>query len=438
MNTALFEVNVFNEHFATIGEKLTEKFKQSVYKSNFPVNKNTFAIYDTNRYEILEEIKNLNNKKPTGHDGISSKMVKFSAPVLADHLALFFNICFEKECFPNFLKIAKILPLYKNGDKTEPDNYRPISLLSCISKLFEKLIFKRISNFAAKNNLIDKHQFGFRSNHFCTHAILSITNFFRESIDKKFGYSCFIVLKKVFDTIDQKILLDKLYQHGFRGKIHKLMTNYLTGRKQYVYSNQSVSNMRECTKGVPQGSVLGPFLSLLYINDMPSASNVKLTLFADDTTVVDAQNFASKTKFQTELNKICNWCNNNKLLINQKKCKIMKFGRDNLNEKFSFGNNVLAEVSDSRFLGIQMDNRLKFESQINIVCSKLAKFNGLRFKGRNYFSKNVLVKFYNCYAKPLISYGLFAFGAKSKSLLEKIFVMQKRIFKTICFKRKFE
>ena len=90
MNTALFEVNVFNEHFATIGEKLTEKFKQSVYKSNFPVNKNTFAIYDTNRYEILEEIKNLNNKKPTGHDGISSKMVKFSAPVLADHLALFF------------------------------------------------------------------------------------------------------------------------------------------------------------------------------------------------------------------------------------------------------------------------------------------------------------------------------------------------------------
>ena len=171
---------------------------------------------------------------------------------------------------------------------------------------------------------------------------------------------------------------------------------------------------------------------------MPSASNVKLTLFADDTTVVDAQKVASKTKFQTELNKICNWCNNNKLLINQKKCKIMKFGRDNLNEKFSFGNNVLAEVSDFRYLGIQTDNRLKFECHINNVCGKLAKFNGLLFKGRNYFSKNVLVKFYNCYAKPLISYGLIAFGATSKSLLEKIFVMQKRIFKTICLKRKFE
>ena len=116
----------------------------------------------------------------------------------------------------------------------------------------------------------------------------------------------------------------------------------------------------------------------------------------------------------------------------------MKFGRDNLNEKFSFGNNVLAEVSDFRYLGIQMDNRLKFECHINNVCGKLAKFNGLLFKGRNYFSKNVLVKFYNCYAKPLISYGLIAFGATSKSLLEKIFVMQKRIFKTICFKRKFE
>ena len=126
------------------------------------------------------------------------------------------------------------------------------------------------------------------------------------------------------------------------------MTNYLTGRKQYVYLNQSVSNMLECTKIVPQGSVLGPFLFLLYINDMPSASNVKLTLFADDTTVVDAQKWASKTKFQTELIKICNWCNNNKLLINRKKCKIMKFGRDNLKEKFSLGNNVLNEISDFR------------------------------------------------------------------------------------------
>ena len=171
---------------------------------------------------------------------------------------------------------------------------------------------------------------------------------------------------------------------------------------------------------------------------VPGRSNVKLTLFADDTTVVDAQKFASRTEFQTELNKICNWCNNNKLLINQKKCKIMKFGRDNLNEKFSFGIKVLAEVSDFRYLGIQMDNRIKFENHINNVCGKLAKLNGLLFKGRNYFSKNVLVKFYNCYAKPLISYGLIAFYATSKRLLEKIFVMQKRIFKTICFKRKFE
>ena len=136
---------------------------------------------------------------------------------------------------------------------------------------------------------------------------------------------------------------------------------------------------------------------------MPLASNVKLTLFADDTTVVDAQKFASKTKFQTELNTICNWCNKNKLLINQKKCKLMKFGRDNLKEKFSFGNIVLAEVSDFRYLGIQLDNRLKFESQINNDCGILAKFICLLFKARNYFSKNVLVKFYNFYAKPIIS-----------------------------------
>ena len=139
-------------------------------------------------------------------------------------------------------------------------------------------------------------------------------------------------LKNAFDTVDRKILLDKLYQYGFRGTIHKLMTNYLTGRNQSFYSNQSVSNMRECTISVHQVSLLGPFLFFLYINDMPLASNAKLTLFADNTTVFDTQELASKTKFQTELNKICNWCNNDELLINQKKCKIMNFGRNIINE----------------------------------------------------------------------------------------------------------
>ena len=148
-----------------------------------------------------------------------SKMAKISAPVLADHLAHFFNICFKKESFPNLLKIAQILPLHKNGVKTEPDNYRPISLLSCISKLFEKLIFISISNFAAENSLIDKHQFGFRSNHSCTYAILSITDFFRESIDnKKIGYSCFIDLKKAFDTVDGKFCLTNFINIGSEGK----------------------------------------------------------------------------------------------------------------------------------------------------------------------------------------------------------------------------
>ena len=144
VHTASFYVNIFNEHSATIGEKLTENFKQNVYRSNFPVNENTFVIYDTNRYEILKEIKNLNNKKSPGHDGVCSKMVKFSAPVLADQFAHFFNICFIKECFPKILKFAKILPLLRNGDKTETDNYRPTDLLSCISKLKKKLISKLI------------------------------------------------------------------------------------------------------------------------------------------------------------------------------------------------------------------------------------------------------------------------------------------------------
>ena len=187
-------------------EKSQKTSKKNVCRSKFQAIKNTFVIFEPIDMRFVKEIKNLNYKKSAGHDGICSKMIKFSAPVLADHLAHFFNICFKKEFFPNFLKNEKNLPLHKNGDKIEPDNYLLSSLLSCISKLFEKLIFKRISNFAAKSSLIDKHQFGFRSNHSCAHAILSITDFFLESIvNKKFGYSCFIDLKTAFDTADRKI-----------------------------------------------------------------------------------------------------------------------------------------------------------------------------------------------------------------------------------------
>ena len=135
VHTASFFVNIFNEHSATIGENLTENFKQNVYRSIFPVSENTFVIYDTNRYEILKEIKILNNKKSTGQDGVCSTMVNFSAPVLADQFANFFKICFKKECFPKILKFAKILQLLRNGDKIETDNYRAIDLLSCISKI---------------------------------------------------------------------------------------------------------------------------------------------------------------------------------------------------------------------------------------------------------------------------------------------------------------
>ena len=222
-------------------------------------------------------------------------------------------------------------------------------------------------------SLNDKHEFGFRCNNCCTFAILSITHFFCESIDhKKFAYSCFIVLKKAFDTVDWKTLLDKLYQYGFRE--NSQVNDKLSYREKSICLFQSIglkyARMYKRYKRCYSGLSLGPFLFLSYINDMPSASNVKLTLFADDTTVVDAQKFASKTKFQTKLNKICNCCNNKKVLIKQTKCKIEKFGRDNIYDNFSFGNNVLAEVSDFRSLGVQMDNRLKFESHINNVCGK--------------------------------------------------------------------
>ena len=222
-----------------------------------------------------------------GPDYISSKLLKVILPLILTPLCHLFNLSFQTGYIPSQLKFAKIVPVFKSGDKNSFNNYRPISLLCSISKLLEKIVAKQMVGFLSKNKILYSHQYGFRNGHSTIHPILQFLDKIFVSLNKpnsEYSLGIFCDLKKAFDTVNFDILLSKLEHYGFRGISNSWFKNYLVGRNQYVCVNGVNSQTKQIFCGVPQGSVLGPLLFLIFINDLPNCTKLFSILFADDTT----------------------------------------------------------------------------------------------------------------------------------------------------------
>ena len=239
------------------------------------------------------------------------------------------NLSFETGEFPTLLKMAKVTPIHKKESKLNHLNYRPISLLSVFSKLFEKCIYSRIYHYLNENKLIFSKQFGFRAGYSCNHAIISMTEYIRQKLDNS-EYVCgiFVDLEKAFDTVHHDILCDKLLEYGLRGNVNKLVKSYLSGRKQLVSIDGCESSIKDVTCGVPQGSSLGPLLFLIYINDFRLClTETSCGHFADDTFII----YSSKkpktieTIINHELKAVVKWLRLNKLSLNAGKTELIYF-----------------------------------------------------------------------------------------------------------------
>ena len=343
--------------------------------------------------------------------------------------------------FPARLKYSEIIPIHKKGDKTDMSNYRPISLLPIFSKVFEKIIYKRMISHLNAHNLLAQEQFGFRKNSSTTLAAYNLMeNIYRALNNKYIVGGIFCDLSKAFDRVNHDILLSKMDFYGIEGVAQKLIRSYLRGRYQRVilYENGSkcCSEWKEIQCGVPQGSVLGPVLFLLYVNDLPKIISdlSKPVLFADDTSILifDKNPATFKIRINNLFEMINEWFRKNELVINYEKTYFLQFktkNSKNLNVQVSYLNNLIPSISNISFLGLKIENSLTWESHIDAVIDKLNRSCFAIRSVKSFLPLETLKMMYFSYVHSIITYGLIFWGNSPHSI--KVFRMQKRIIRII-------
>ena len=279
-------------------------------------------------------------------------------------LTVIINQMLNVGIFPDSLKISKVIPIYKKNDNTIFSNYRPISLLPSISKIFEKIILEQITTYLDSNNLIHKHQYGFRKNHSTEYAALHIVNYLNYELDRnRTPTNVYLDLSKAFDTLSHNILIRKLKHYGVCDSALNLMKSYLEDRKQFVQFDECISEMKAIHKGVPEGSIPGPLLFLIYINDIPNSSNLfNFLMYADDTTLFccleDIDSVNKELVLNSELKSVHLWLSANKLTLNVNKSKYMLFRKHNNTQlpklNLQINNSNIHSTSEFNFLGLHI------------------------------------------------------------------------------------
>ena len=424
-----------NDYFVSIGSSLAAAIPSTAVDYTKYLNKsyiNSMAFSPTTPNEIISIVSQFQNKSSAGYDDIPVNLIKSIIACISVPLSSIINHSLINGIFPDSLKIAKVCPLFKCGDHKIAANYRPISVLPAFSKIFETVVSLRLTSYFTSQNIFSPCQYGFRKNHSTYMPLLEMYDKITQAIDiKHYSIGIFIDLAKAFDTIDHNLLLNKLRHYGVRGTVLAWFASYLSNRSQFVRVNSCSSGCKPICMGVPQGSVLGPLLFIIFINDLAAClTHLSPLLFADDTNLFysNADIDVLRTTVDQELLKLSEWFHCNHLSLNVMKTNYILFGSRlvPLNCQICIDKQPLVRLYSVKFLGVIVDSGLRWNLHIDYICSKIAKGLGAMYRINNIIPHKLLLSLYYSMIYPYLNYCCIVWGVAAPSILEKLVVLQKR------------
>ncbi|MEM6831004.1 MAG: reverse transcriptase family protein [Bacteroidota bacterium] len=440
----LLVANHFNRYFSSIAESIRSRIPTSDKCFTSFLNgstQNSIFLSPVTSDEVAVIINSMSPSKGSGPNSIPYRILKLLSPEISALIAQIVNISFSTGVFPSTLKLSKVIPVFKKGSPLEPSNYRPISLLSNIEKIFEKLMYSRLISFLENNSIIYSRQFGFRKSHSTSHALINLIERIRQCLDKnQYAVGIFVDLQKAFDTVDHKILCRKLNHYGIRGVANQWFSSYLSFRSQFVSLADAKSDLCYIQHGVPQGSVLRPLLFLIYINDLHSSLKFsEVTHFADDTNLFqfgESLDILSRN-LNSDLSLLNDWLNANKIALNSAKTEYILF-KNRLktfvgNLETYLDGNMLNPSSSVKYLGVYLDEHLTWNPYISDICNKLRRSNGALSKIRHYVPPDTLLGIYHAHFGSHLRYACQLWGLNPNIISRRALILQKCAIRLISF-----